>query len=133
MTETAENALWISKLDLEQEPTNGVYFSLDIMRCKICFEIFYVKYHEDHPCFSKDIDSQCNQKIETISSMEKRDANQSLEEDQKGLTEHIRRHAYLEEALNIKPVVNKIWRFPHILLLEERKYLWKWMHEKKEN
>ncbi|AFN84005.1 hypothetical protein EROM_110220 [Encephalitozoon romaleae SJ-2008] len=114
-----EEALWVSKLDLEEESISRACFSFDIMRCKMCSEIFHAKWHEDHPCFSKDIDKQLNQRIEPITFAEGR---------LKDFSGDIQSYEYLKEALRIRPVVNKIWRLPHALLAEERKLWWKWIY-----
>lgn len=128
MTDVSEEALWISKLDLEEESISRACFSFDIMRCKVCSEIFYVRWHEDHPCFSKDIDKQPNQRIESIIFTEKRNESLNVKKHLKDSSGDIKDYGYLKGALGIRPVVNKIWRFPHILLLEEKKLWWEWIY-----
>lgn len=119
----AEGA-WISRLDFEEESTSKPYFSLDIMRCKICLEVFYVKHHESHPCFSKNTVEQHHQKEEDRDLLEE---SSKSEEKIVDMPDHIFQNhedRHLEEALNIKPVVKKVWRLSYVMLLERENLFW---------
>ncbi|CAD25948.1 hypothetical protein [Encephalitozoon cuniculi GB-M1] len=140
MERSSKEDFRVSRPNLDGESTGRVYFPFDIIRCRICFEVFHAKHHKSHPCFLKDVDRQGdretgsilaegrNEKPRSKGSLKSMESTINVEED------FFRDPGYLAEALNISPVVNKIWRLSRVSLsrekslvgIDRRKYRGKW-------
>eukprot|EP00919_Chromeraceae_sp_WS-2016_P047532 GHVR01112600.1.p1 GENE.GHVR01112600.1~~GHVR01112600.1.p1 ORF type:complete len:160 (+),score=11.55 GHVR01112600.1:263-742(+) len=119
-----------TKLDVTESGNDKIWFgrtclASPIIKCKPCGEVFYAGYYENHLCFQKEIDK--------VREIEMRNPNMSVERNKTngallgneylGNTPSISEtilflnYRNLEAILDIRPVINKLWRASSVLKL----------------
>jgi hypothetical protein len=115
----------VSRLSMNQRARSSsrrVCDAMAAMRCRACSEVFYVKHYEEHWCFKSQMDMIKNTEIERIkrARSDRTDGvREAIEEYEDvvltpGEISIFNDRQALEDLLDIKPVMAKIWRAPSI-------------------
>lgn len=119
---------WVSRLDLPETSDYNMHFPLDVMRCTICSQAFYVKCHGAHPCFLKDTTKQKGPDAKASVMVKERTgaacASKGLgraEDSSDTASAHSQHSLYLKALVSTRPVVCKIWRPSYALCRTARK------------